>query len=606
MRRHHTLILFVFCLVSLSAQAQWQVLFSANGGFYEETFELELFSTHPQGRIFYTTNGNRPTVQSQQYTEPLVLDERMYSESDIYTIVNTVPSQFYLPDSIQHCIVVRAAVFDDRDSCISPVTTQSYFIHALGCDTHGLPAVSICADSLDLFDYMRGIFVPGVYFDTLNPYWSGNYYLSGREWERPMNIEFYEIDNTGINQQAGVRTHGGNGRRFQQKSIKIYAREEYGKKRFKHKFFETIPQDSFKHLVLKPFMASWNQSGVNDHICSQIAYQLNLETLATRPVLLYLNGEYWGIYYIHERPDERYLEDHLGIDINHVNIMSNWVELADYGTAENFINLYQWLETADLTQPDDYAYFASRVDIDNFIDYQIFEIFIENCDWPANNMRCWQLGDGLWRWIFYDGDGCLLWMTLYTIENAVYEGENTWPSSARATLFLRKLLENDAFKTRFEDRFDELVNTAFSYDVTSPIFENIKMRIEPEIPQQSERFGFPQNMETWVSDMDLVDYFLRTRPRYIVEPLHDLIVRVPENHKETFTVYPNPSSEEIHFKWQPKEEKMVEIAIFDILGRKVFSKTVADNVGETTLNPILQAGVYLLKIGSHTEKIIRY
>lgn len=606
MRRHHTLILFVFCLVSLSAQAQWQVLFSANGGFYEETFELELFSTHPQGRIFYTTNGNRPTVQSQQYTEPLVLDERMYSESDIYTIVNTVPSQFYLPDSIQHCIVIRAAVFDDRDSCISPVTTQSYFIHALGCDTHGLPAVSICADSLDLFDYMRGIFVPGVYFDTLNPYWSGNYYLSGREWERPMNIEFYEIDNTGINQQAGVRTHGGNGRRFQQKSIKIYAREEYGKKRFKHKFFETIPQDSFKHLVLKPFMASWNQSGVNDHICSQIAYQLNLETLATRPVLLYLNGEYWGIYYIHERPDERYLEDHLGIDINHVNIMSNWVELADYGTAENFINLYQWLETADLTQPDDYAYFASRVDIDNFIDYQIFEIFIENCDWPANNMRCWQLGDGLWRWIFYDGDGCLLWMTLYTIENAVYEGENTWPSSARATLFLRKLLENDAFKTRFEDRFDELVNTAFSYDVTSPIFENIKMRIEPEIPQQSERFGFPQNMETWVSDMDLVDYFLRTRPRYIVEPLHDLIVRVPENHKETFTVYPNPSSEEIHFKWQPKEEKMVEIAIFDILGRKVFSKTVADNVGETTLNPILQAGVYLLKIGSHTEKIIRY
>lgn len=606
MRRHHTLILFVFCLVSLSAQAQWQVLFSANGGFYEETFELELFSTHPQGRIFYTTNGNRPTVQSQQYTEPLVLDERMYSESDIYTIVNTVPSQFYLPDSIQHCIVVRAAVFDDRDSCISPVTTQSYFIHALGCDTHGLPAVSICADSLDLFDYMRGIFVPGVYFDTLNPYWSGNYYLSGREWERPMNIEFYEIDNTGINQQAGVRTHGGNGRRFQQKSIKIYAREEYGKKRFKHKFFETIPQDSFKHLVLKPFMASWNQSGVNDHICSQIAYQLNLETLATRPVLLYLNGEYWGIYYIHERPDERYLEDHLGIDINHVNIMSNWVELADYGTAENFINLYQWLETADLTQPDDYAYFASRVDIDNFIDYQIFEIFIENCDWPANNMRCWQLGDGLWRWIFYDGDGCLLWMTLYTIENAVYEGENTWPSSARATLFLRKLLENDAFKTRFEDRFDELVNTAFSYDVTSPIFENIKMRIEPEIPQQSERFGFPQNKETWVSDMDLVDYFLRTRPRYIVEPLHDLIVRVPENHKETFTVYSNPSSEEIHFKWQPKEEKMVEIAIFDILGRKVFSKTVADNVGETTLNPILQAGVYLLKIGSHTEKIIRY
>ena len=428
------------------------------------------------------------------------------------------------------------------------------------------------------------------------------------EWERPMNIEFYELDNTGINQQAGIRTHGGNGRRFQQKCVKIYAREEYGKKRFKHKFFETIPINNFKHLVLKPFAASWNQSGVNDHICNQIASQLNLESLASRPVVLYLNGEYWGIYYIHERPDERYLEDHYGVDIDHVNIMANWVDVADHGTAANFIDLFRWVEEADLTTPEDYAYFESHVDIDNFIDYQIFEMFIENCDWPANNMRCWQEDNGPWRWIFYDGDACLLWMTFYAFDNAVYDGDSIWPSSASSTLFFRKLLENEDFQSRFISRFQELLNTSFSDEVTSPIFEEIKLRIEPEVPLQSERFGFPESMEEWASDMDKVEYFLRARPNCVLDPLNDLLIGIPENQSvESIMCFPNPFSDEIHLRLLSDDNKVGEIAIYDVLGRKVLSEAFSTETGnEITLNPSLPAGVYVLKVGSHSRRIVRY
>lgn len=568
---------------------------------------MELFSTYPQGRIFYTTNGSRPTAASARYTEPLVLDENLYSQSDIYTVVNCLEEEFYLPDSIQHCIVIRAAVFDENDSCIGPVATQSYFIKALGCDTHGLPAVSICADSLDLFDYETGIFVPGAYFDPLDPYWSGNYYQSGMEWERPMNIEFYELDNTGINQQAGLRTHGGNGRRFQQKCVKLYAREEYGKKRFKHKFFETIPQNNFKHLVLKPFAASWNQAGVNDHICNQIASQLNLETLASRPVLLYLNGEYWGIYYIHERPDERYLEDHFDVDIDNVNIMGNWFNVVDHGTAANFVALYRWVEEADLTDPDDFAYFESQIDLDNFIDYQIFELFSENYDWPANNMRCWQEGNGPWRWIFYDGDACLRWMTFSAFENAVYEGEGPWPSCSRATLFLRKLLENEEFKARFEARFLELLNTAFSYAHTGPVFEDIKMRIEPEVPLQSGRFGFPQSVEVWESDMNLVNYFLTARAYYILEPLHDLLDGLHENQNVIISCYPNPFTDEIHLSFEAGQTGTEEIGIYDVLGRKVFAEScrLGNEANGITIRPKLPAGLYVLKVGSYTQRIVR-
>ena len=482
MRKRLCFILFSLSVVLGVTAQNDTVIFSARGGFYYEVLPLELYNIHPENHIRYTTNGNRPDAHSSLYSDSLVLDERMYSHSDIYTIVDCPEQDFYLPDSVQHCIVIRAAVFDENDSCVSRVMTQSYFIRALGCDTHGLPAVSLCADSLDLFDYETGIFVPGVHYDPLDPDWTGNYYEEGREWERQMNVEFYEQDNTGINQQAGLRTHGGNGRRFQQKCVKMYAREEYGKKRFKHKFFETLLQDSFKHLVFKPFSASWNESGVNDHICNQIASQLNVESLASRPVVLYLNGEYWGIYYIHERPDERYLEDHFDVDIEHVNLIWAWNPFVDCGTLQYFLELFQWMETADLSDPAAYAYAKTKIDIDNFIDYQIFELFAENSDWPANNMRCWQVDDGKWRWIFFDGDACLRWMTFYAFDNALDEGDAVWPSNWRATLFFRKLMENEDFKMQFNSRFHELLNTAFSYEVTKPIFDNIQATMIGEVP----------------------------------------------------------------------------------------------------------------------------
>ena len=606
MRRVLWLIGFILVVISANAEND-TVVFSARGGFYYEVLPLELYNIHPENHIRYTTNGNRPDAHSPLYSDSLVLDERMYSKSDIYTIVNCPEQDFFLTDSIRHCIVIRAAVFDENDSCVSRVMTQSYFIRALGCDTHGLPAVSLCVDSLDLFDYETGIFVPGIHYDPLDPNWTGNYYEEGREWERPMNIEFYELENTGINQQAGLRTHGGNGRRFQQKSLKMYAREEYGKKRFKHKFFETIPQNSFKHLVLKPFSASWNQSGVNDHICNQIASQLNVESLASRPVALYLNGEYWGIYYIHEKPDERYLEDHFDVDIENVNIIKGWNPLLDYGSLSNFRLLFRWVQYADLTNPEKLAYFESQIDLDNFIDYQIFELFAENTDWPANNMRCWQEGDGKWRWIFFDGDACLRWMTFYAFDYALDEGDAVWPSNWKATLFFRKLMENEDFKMRFNDRFHELLNTAFSYEVTKPIFDNIKATIIDEVPLQSERFGFPTNMDTWNDDMRRVDWFLFRRCEMIQEPLQMLLVGLPETQQSQFLCYPNPFSGDLHICFDSDAVGATEISIYDLFGRKVFAQScmLSHGYNDIMLQPNLCAGVYVLKLGCQTMKIVR-
>lgn len=154
-------------LLGLSQPTE-KACFSVKGGFYEESPLLEIFPFYQQHHIRFTINGNRPTAESRLYTEPLLLDESFFSTSDIYTIPISPDNLVYVPDSVRHCIVIRAAVFDENDSCISDVSTNSYFIRSLGGDTHDLPAVSLCLDSLDLFDYEHGIFVPGVFFDSLN------------------------------------------------------------------------------------------------------------------------------------------------------------------------------------------------------------------------------------------------------------------------------------------------------------------------------------------------------------------------------------------------------------------------------------------------------
>ena len=598
--RHLVLSALLWLSVTVLAQ---DVSFSVSGGFYDDVFPLTL--TCDAGNIHFTTNGNTPTANDPVYQEPLLLDERLYSNSDIYTIRNCPDELWYLPETVQKCIVIRAAVFNEAGTRIGSVTTNTYLIKSLGGDTHGLPMVSICADSLDLFDYERGIFVPGAHFDPSNPGETGNYYQSGREWERRMNFEFYELDNAGINQQAGLRTHGGTGRKIQQKSMKIYARDEYGKKRFKHKFFETIADSSFKHLVFKPFTATWFIAGVNDHICNQIAPQLDLETLASRPVALYLNGEYWGIYYIHEKPDEHYLEDHCHVDIDEINLIEDWDGTCEAGNNDNFIELYDFIANNDLANPDAYDYVASRMDIDNFIDYQIFEIFTANLDWPANNMRCWQEDNGPWRWIFFDGDIGLIQKEFDAFANATYDGPSGYPSSSRSTLFLRKLLGNESFKVKFINRFDQLLRSTLAYENTKIFNDKALETLKGEIPKQVARFNTPDNYQNWENHMYGIDAFLAQRPEIVFGQLVDHYLS--DDFSLTIdALYPTPAQNEIRIQTDFDKTAMTDIQIFDLTGRLRYSKNYTFGVGQSAFTiPIsLHSGIYILRIGDKTKKFV--
>lgn len=580
--------------------------FSVPGGFYEESPTLEIFPVFQQHHIRFTTNGNRPTAASRLYTGPLLLDGRLYSTSDIYTIQISPDTLVYVPDSVQHCIVIRAAVFDENDSCISPVTTNSYFILSLGCDTHGLPAVSLCADSLDLFDYENGIFVPGAAFNPLNPDHTGNYYMHGREWEREANVEFREYNtNDGLNQVCGLRTHGNLSRRYPSKGMKIYAREDYGTSRFNYNFYNDSIVDSYKHLVLKPFALGWPNSGIQDYLSEKLALQAGLPSSDNRPVILYLNGEYWGIYFLQEKMDERFLENHFGTNVNNCSIIGDWHGNVECGNNIGFMQMLGWLNTANLDNEANYRHICDLIDMDNYVNYMVYETFIANWDWPFNNMRCWQEGEGKWKWMFFDGDAALLTHDFDVFANAsVYNPPSSWNNYPEAKLLFGKLLKNEQFVAAFEARATELCSSVFLYENTYPMYQGIVEALRPNVESHSYRHGIPASVSDWEYGITFTKGFLNHRIRTFWEEWY-AFNDLEEGYEAQMSILPNPSSDEIHLQLSDALTCDAEIAIYDVLGRKVFAGTGSSGTQEITLNPELPAGVYFLKINNSVAKIIR-
>ena len=609
------LVLFTFRLELFS---QTEVLFSHHGGFYDEPFVLSLGSTDWNCQIHYTTNGDTPTANSTLYNTPLFLDESLYSTSDIYTLPISPLFEPYEPDFVQHAIVIRAAAFDGDGQRVSEVATQTYLIRALGCDHHGLAVVSVCADSLSLFDNDTGILVPGALFNPDYPDYTGNYYQRGREWERLANVEFYELDNTGINQQCGLRTHGNRARKAPAKGLKIYAREEYGKKRFKHRFFDTTTINSFKHLILKPFSTLWPCSGVQDYVANRVAVQMGLEASNSRPVVVYLNGEYWGVYFLQEKLDDHYLEDHFGVEPEQCNIICGngldgetweWNVEVESGDGSGFEQMMDWLEDADLSDSANYAYISQLVDIDNFIDYQILETFIANTDWPANNSRCWQVDDSKWRFAFFDGDATMLEKDYDVFVNATYVADNQWHTGVKSTLLFRRLLENNDFKLRFSNRVNELCNSVLQNNSTTAILDGIVQDLRLEVPNQIARFGYPENMHYWNWACSLSHDFLVNRVadyQEFCENFEPLKIHDYQSNTDDFALYPNPTEDVVHIRMLDGRSRETSFLLCDVMGRVIMGgKSYLSACQEIELGSELRSGVYIVKIGSYVHKFVK-
>ena len=603
----YTVILMIgFCF--FPSQGHGQVVNMTPAGGYYQQAPVVCMSCNTAGlRIFYSTNGHTPDTTDHLYTGSLTLDSTLFSTSDIYRITISPEDFMYIPpEGVKKTVVLRAAAFDDTGQRVGEICTQTYLVKELGCDSLDLPVISICADSADLFDFYTGIMVPGYWYDSNNVGYSGNYHQSGREWERKVNIELLLPEGGGFNQFAGLRIHGGNTRNYPQKPFKIYARDEYGSKYFSCRVFQDLPFTQYEKLVFRPFQCPWKSNGVNNYIATKLASKLNIDVSAIRPAILYLNGEYWGIYFIHEKTDEHFLKAHYGHKKDNYNIIDNWWELKN-GTIENFDFLMSFIQENDLSKDSIYQKANHLIDIDNFIDYQIFEIFICNEDWPGNNTRFWQYKDGPWRWIFHDGDISLYNFLYDAYANATSTEVDQWSNKESATLLFRKLLLNKNFRQKFLDRYIFICKTHLDYSQTLPIWKNIYSMLEIEVGDQIQRFGSLKDIIHWQDYMYSIERFLQVRAAYALSEIGiSSSLDIDKKNIVEQQCFPNPSSGEFILHLIVFGEQQQNITIYDLSGRQRYSSRVLCHNGDNyiPLSVDLPTGIYIVSTNDKNFKLV--
>ncbi len=589
-------------------------LFSHQGGFYEDVVTLELTTSNLPGHIRYTTDGSLPDENSMIYSVPLLLDSSLQSPSDMSSILLSPPELFFLPEQRpENVIIITAAVFNDSNRIVSHPETHTYFIESLGVSHHsGFAVISLSAQYNDLFCDTIGIMVPGIYWDEENPLWTGNYFNRGDQWERDIRFEFFDAENSSqIRQNAGLRIHGGNMRRFSQKGLRLYARDDYGSKYFNYRFFPSKNIDKYKRLVLIPFASSWSDAGSENYISLMLSASLNFESLQIRPAILYINGEYRGMYFLQERIDKHFLSDYHQLPKDSIDLMENWSGYAEYGDNEEFMKLYYFIEQNDLSDSENYNYVKSIMDVESFIDYQIFQIYLTNYDWPANNVRCWRerREGSKFRWIFFDGDAGLHDFEFNGFNHALSTSDQTWPTNSISTLFLRKLMENNTFSDAFFSRFEHHLNNTFTLNKVIPVFQHIYSLMKDEAAQQSALYGVPESFYTWADAMNEINEFFIFRSCMIKEHVRERFgvkLRIPECEPwalqlSDFSLYPNPCDGAFTLDFHSKENGSAKAIIYNVEGKQIVSEEVyvfsGSNRLEFEIND-LRTGVYYVTISS--------
>jgi len=518
--------------------------FSHPGGFYKESFLLKINLSDPEAIIFYTLDGSEPTRSSNLYTGPIKIDSRK-GEPNIFSNIPTSPS-FKKPDEeVFKATVIRAQAFKD-DSSTSKIITNTYFIDEKNeghKNRYSLPLISITTDSGNLFDYNYGIFVPGLYSGNENSKKSGNYFKKGIYWERPIHIEFFEPDGSlGFAQNAGIRVQGGSTRYLPNKSMRIYARDLYDNKdMFDYPIFPGLlkPNSSetlmhFKSFILRNSGNDSKKTYFRDGMLQDLVSHLGFDTQAYRPAIVFINGEYWGIYNIREDYNDWYITTHYDIDMSEVAILEERDARVEVGVPEDnihYLKMVQFInESVDAGTIDDpgvYEYINTLMDIDNFIDYFASQIFVLNNDWPQNNIRFWRLRtevyqpdaiyghDGRWRWMMFDTDlGFALWG-----QSPDY---NTLDRSEERNKLFSLLLKNNEFKYQFINTMSDLINSIFRTEWTIQKVEDTQSVLAPEMLEHLKRWTYMDtSIEEWKENVQEMITFAQDRPSSQIQHINE-------------------------------------------------------------------------------------
>ncbi len=475
-------------------------VFDHPSGIYYGDLKVAL-SADPGVTIRYTTDGSIPTMEnSQVYTEPI---------------------------EIFGTKVIRARCFQEGRQP-SDTATASYFMELY----HTLDVISLVCDPHELWDPETGLLsreqdhssrnkknpnATEVLKQTIGedgkkkyiiPFQTPVYRTYGKD-DRQGYIEFFdhETGKSYISQGIKMDLMGDYSLDMPQKSFKLRAQAALGEKYFNYAFFEERDYTFYKSLTLR-------NSG-NDNVWTRVVdgvqtrlidkyLNSDLLTLAWKPVVVYLNGEYWGHYNLRERKDRFSIGQHEGLDLEkdkeileNITILRAGWSVVQGSNAEYRAMLKEIEKLNPNTNPADLQYLYDHIDIDNYIDWYAIKMFFGDSD-PGNIMFYKLPTEGAkWKCLMFDLD--------YGLFNSSFNSPRSYlketgmgQQNINNTIF-RKMIESNEIRDKFLTRLGEIFQT-LTTDVMQTELDEMTPMIEPELNKHYQKWA--GEADTRILNMD--------------------------------------------------------------------------------------------------------
>lgn len=459
--------------------------FSQAGGFYGGPQQITMSKPFAEAELYYTVDGSEPSRQSMPYTGAI---------------------------DVTQTTVLRARAFADG-YLLGNATTATYFIG----ENLTLPVVSLAATPGSFWDNDSGIYVAGPNASPQFPHFGANFW---QDWERAGHVELFEAGGVpGFSQDMGVKIFGGWSRGFPQKSLSFFARARYGTSSLDYALFPTKNIRSFEAFVLRNSGNDWTSTMLRDGALQSLVAGMNIDYLAYRPAVLYINGAYWGIQNLREKINEHYVAGNHGLDADQIDLLENNAAILE-GDNRDYLALLAYIQANDLTNDAHYQQIAAQIDIDSYLDYLVAQIYFDNTDWPGNNVKFWRSRqpETRWRWILFDTDfGFGLFDSNAhqhnTLAFALASNGPDWPNPPWSTLLFRHLIKNRAFRDALINRMADHLNTTFAGDRVVAVINSLANSISAELPRHRQRW--PQSAPNWQRDLQAMKNFATLRPAFV-------------------------------------------------------------------------------------------